>query len=162
MKVLFYDGQVTNHDDDDPTVERLIYLGAETIPIEVFNGYERFADSLNTVKVGEQWGFTFDYVAQEVEEYNEAKDALDIKKRERRDGGFLVEGMMFDSDNNARIAYQELAMTLSADPTFSTEWKASNGDWVTMDVAMFQKVVAAGSKHIADTFSWYKTELEKI
>ena len=80
--------------------------------------------------------------------------ALQGEKSRARDGGFTVGGVLFDSDEAARVAYLELAMKLQADPAFSTAWKASDGVWVTMNAELFSQVYAAGAAHIAACFAW--------
>jgi hypothetical protein len=69
------------------------------------------------------------------------------------EAGFVVGGIIYAFDANARIAYQELAMTFSMLPEFQTRWKASV-EWVTMDVVLFQQIVAEGKFHIASWFGW--------
>lgn len=80
--------------------------------------------------------------------------AIQAEKTRARDGGFMVNGALFDSDEAARVAYLELAMKLQADPGFSTAWKASDGVWVTMNAELFSQVYAAGANHIAACFAW--------
>ena len=69
-------------------------------------------------------------------------------------GGIVVNGILFDSDLSARMAYNELALRFSQNPTFSTRWKASTGSWVTMDAVLFSQVMAAGEAHIQGCFAW--------
>ena len=76
------------------------------------------------------------------------------EKSRARDGGFLVDGALYDSDAAARVAYLELAMRLQSEPNFSTSWKATDGVWVTMDAALFAQVYAAGAAHVAACFAW--------
>jgi hypothetical protein len=80
--------------------------------------------------------------------------AIRTEKRRARDAGFDVEGMQFDSDAAARIAYLELAKNLGNDPTYSTRWRASEGIWTTMGAALFAKVEAGLKAHIAAVFAW--------
>lgn len=79
--------------------------------------------------------------------------AIQTRKVQARDGGFLVNGVRFDSDGAARIAYIELAMRLQASATFSTAWKASDGVWVTMNAALYAQVAAAGEAHVSAAFA---------
>ena len=81
-------------------------------------------------------------------------DAIQAEKVRARDSGFLVDGVLFDSDQSARISYAELALRLSAEPTFTTPWKASAGAWVTMDAVKYQEVAATGGAHIQAVFAW--------
>ena len=80
--------------------------------------------------------------------------AVQAEKVRVRDGGFLVAGVLFDSDISARTSYQELALRLSQNPAFETQWKASQGQWVTMDAALYAQVMTAGEAHIAAVFAW--------
>lgn len=81
-------------------------------------------------------------------------DAIQAEKVRARDAGFLVDGVLFDSDQSARISYAELALRLASDPTFVTPWKASAGAWVTMDAAKYAQVAATGGAHIQAVFAW--------
>lgn len=82
--------------------------------------------------------------------------AVQAEKVRVRDAGFLVGETLFDSDNAARTAYLELAMNLQWDNVYTTEWKASEGKWVTMDAVLFMQVKAAGTAHISALFDWQK------
>lgn len=78
----------------------------------------------------------------------------DAKKKQLRDGGFELNGILFDSDFGARMAYAELGIKFSQDPTYSTLWKASTGQWVTMDATLYQQIASAGEAHISGVFAW--------
>lgn len=80
--------------------------------------------------------------------------AIQVGKVAARDGGVVVNGILFDSDLAARMAYNELAIRFQQNPSFSTQWKASKGQWVTMDAALFAQVMAAGEAHIQACFAW--------
>ncbi len=80
--------------------------------------------------------------------------AIQAEKCRVRDGGFLVDGVLFDSDQAARTSYLELALRFQVDPGFSTRWKASSGVWVTMDATLFSQVQVAGMAHIQAVFAW--------
>ena len=96
-----------------------------------------------------------EWIGATIEEAKAAKlAAIQAEKTKARDGGFMVNGTLFDSDEAARVAYLELAMKLQADPEFSTAWKASDGAWVTMNAELFSQVYAAGANHIAACFAW--------
>ena len=83
-------------------------------------------------------------------------------RRKALDGGFVHDGILWDSDGNARIAYAELAMRYQYDPTFATTWKASDGYWVEMTPTLFQAVYAAGSEHVQKCFAWQAQKEEEI
>ena len=52
---------------------------------------------------------------------------VNTKKNRKRDGGFTFDGIRYDTDQSARLAYAELAVKLMRDPSFTTMWKASEG-----------------------------------
>lgn len=70
------------------------------------------------------------------------------------DGGFLHNGVLFDSDSKARLAYLEFAHKLSTQATYSAPWKASTGVWVTMDATLFTALQPAYEAHISACFAW--------
>lgn len=96
-----------------------------------------------------------DIVAAKLEAINEGKNKA-------LDGGFrftIGEGegsreVIFDSDSKARLAYLELAVKLGQDPAYTTPWKASRGQWVTMDAALFADLQPAYEAHIQACFAW--------
>lgn len=82
--------------------------------------------------------------------------AINNGKNAALDGGFVHDDKLFDSDSNARLAYLELSLKLSQDPTYSTPWKASTGVWVTMDAALFAALQPAYEAHIQACFAWQR------
>lgn len=72
------------------------------------------------------------------------------------DGGFVHDGTLYDSDAKARLAYLELSLKLGQDPTYSTPWKASAGQWVMMTAALFAALQPAYEAHIAGCFAWQR------
>ena len=84
--------------------------------------------------------------------------AIQAEKNRVRDGGFLVEGTLFDSDAGARVAYLEIENKLFVDNTFTVQWKASDGVWVTMNAELYDKVKVAGTEHIHNCFLWQATK----
>ena len=88
--------------------------------------------------------------------------AIHAEKNRARDGGFIVDGVLFDSDLPARTSYAELAIAMQQDPAFSTRWKASDGVWVDMDATLFQKVYAACRAHIEACFAWQEAKEQAV
>lgn len=80
--------------------------------------------------------------------------AINEAKNLALDSGFTFDGVLYDSDSKARLAYLELALKLGQDATYSTPWKASTGQWVTMDAALFAALQPAYEAHIAGCFAW--------
>ena len=75
------------------------------------------------------------------------------------DGGFLHNGVLFDSDIKARAAYLELAYKFGQDPMYVKDgWKASTGVWVTMDAALFAALQPDYEAHIDWCFVWQKAK----
>ena len=80
---------------------------------------------------------------------------INAAKNTRLDGGFLHNGVLFDSDIKARAAYLELAYKFGQDPMYVKEgWKASTGVWVTMDAALFAALQPDYEAHIDGCFVW--------
>ena len=88
--------------------------------------------------------------------------AIHAEKNRARDGGFIVDGVLFDSDLPARTSYAELAIAMQTDPTLTTRWKASDGVWVDMTSALFQQVYAAGRAHIEACFAWQEAKEQAV
>lgn len=88
--------------------------------------------------------------------------AIQAGKVAARDRGVEVNGVLFDSDLAARMAYNELAVRFQQNPGFSTDWKASAGQWVTMDAALFTQVMAAGEAHIQACFAWQAAREQEV
>ena len=88
--------------------------------------------------------------------------AIHAEKNRARDGGFVVGGVLYDSDLPARTSYAELAIAMQTDPTLTTRWKASDGVWVAMDLALFQQVYAAGRAHIEACFAWQEAKEQSV
>lgn len=88
------------------------------------------------------------------------------RKNEKRDGGFVVRvdgvDVRWDSDVAARLAYAELVQRMASEPEFTTRWKASEGQWVNMDAALFQIVYATGAQHVAAAFAWQEAEEARL
>ena len=101
-----------------------------------------------------------EFTAAETQDMSMA--VLDIEKVARLTGGFLVDGVLFDSDVNAEIRYMQLQGKFAADPTYSVPWKAANNVWVTMDLALFQTVIAAFEANLTGVYTWLAAEQAKL
>lgn len=97
-------------------------------------------------------------------------EAINEGKNQALDAGFLFtarEGeeardVLFDSDAKARLAYLELALKLGQDQAYSTPWKASRGQWVTMDAALFAALQPAYEAHIQACFAWQAAREQEL
>lgn len=68
-----------------------------------------------------------------------------------------------DPDLEARIAYLELMIKFMIDPNYSvSNWKASDGVWVTMDATLLSKLINALSVKETLAFNWLKAKQEAI
>jgi hypothetical protein len=87
------------------------------------------------------------------------KAELQAEKVRVRDGGVMVGGVLFDTDQNARLAYQEFFMMWTLNPAYTVEkWKASPGAWVVMDGAKYQEVMQAGAQQMQAVYSWQEQQ----
>jgi hypothetical protein len=86
----------------------------------------------------------------------------DAKKKQMLNAGFTVNDLLFDSDTTAELRYLQLATKFQADQIYSTQWKAANNVWVTMDYALFQQVKAAFEAHIQSVYTWLAIKQAEI
>jgi len=102
--------------------------------------------------------------------FNSKMTAINAGKNRALDAGFLFttgEGeeareVLFDSDTKARLAYLELATQIQMDPAFSTAWKASTGNWVMMDVALFTALIPVYRAHVQACFEWQAAREQEL
>jgi len=84
-------------------------------------------------------------------------------KNAARDAGIIVNGTLFDTDSNARIAYLELSFKLSQDPAYSVQWKANDiGDWVEMNATLFNDLYVAFGTHLESVFTWQEVQSQAV
>jgi hypothetical protein len=83
MRVFSYNEEIINCDDDDAQIARLLAVGAEEVPIELFGDYPHLANSNNTTRVDGVWTFTLD-VAEQQEADMSALAAAVRNERNRR------------------------------------------------------------------------------
>ncbi len=108
-----------------------------------------------------------DHVATASGDWAVSRDTLltmiNEEKKYRRDSGFLVGGMLWDSDYEARLAYAEAKYKFAADSGYVVpNWKVSAGVWVTMNKPLFDKVYEAGEAHIAAAFDWQRRKEDEL
>lgn len=90
-------------------------------------------------------------------------EIIQAEKKRIRDGGIEIDGVIFDSDKTASIAYRLFFATkLSQDPTYIKRWKASNGTWVTMDAKLFAKIETSMENLYSSVFEWQEAKTEEI
>ena len=89
-------------------------------------------------------------------------EAINSGKNSALDAGFVHDGVLFDSDYKARLAYLEAATQFQLDPEFSTQWKASTGQWVTMDAALFASLIPVYRAHVQACFAWQGAREQEV
>jgi hypothetical protein len=89
-------------------------------------------------------------------------EAINSGKNSALDAGFWHDGVLFDSDYKARLAYLEAATQFQLDPDFSTQWKASTGQWVTMDAALFSALIPVYRTHVQTCFAWQGAREQEV
>lgn len=98
---------------------------------------------------------------QPIDDFSKLKEHLieivNAARQLKMYAGFLVDGVLFAFDDRARLAYQELALALSTNPSYSTDWRTVN-EWVVMDMALFQKTLTAATVHVQTCFNWQKSK----
>jgi len=91
-------------------------------------------------------------------------DALQLEKARVRDGGILVDGILFDTDKSAMDAYTRTAVfVFQANPAaVIPQWKASEGVWVEMTYALLQKLIPAGLANESAAFTWQQGQEQLV
>lgn len=94
---------------------------------------------------------------------DQKRTEMAAKKNAIRDGGFEVNGVLWDSDYNARTAYNELRFQFFANPAYTVEnFKVSEGNWITMTKDAFDVAQTIGTQTIENAFTTYKEKLIEI
>lgn len=90
-------------------------------------------------------------------------DAIQKEKCRVRDSGVAVEGIVFDTDNAARIAYLEFLGMSQMNPGYTEpNWKASENIFVSMTQELFFKVVLARQTNERNAFEWQKARVIEV
>lgn len=84
------------------------------------------------------------------------KADVQAEKIRIRDGGIVVGGVLFDTDERAMSAYTRTMLFLfSQQPTAEIpNWKASDGVWVTMTLPLMQQMIPVAIANEAAAFAW--------
>lgn len=88
--------------------------------------------------------------------------AINEGKNVALDAGFVHGSVLFDSDIKARLAYLEVEKKLREAPGYSTDWKASRGQWVTMDATLFASLQTTYEAHISACFAWQGAREQEV
>jgi len=151
----------------DGAVELLVtFSGLGEIPFAArINDVEAHGRELYTRAMQGEFGAVTPYSAPVVplDELAARKlAAVSNAKNTALDGGFWYDGILWDSDAKARLAYLELATQVQLDPTFSTPWKASTGTWRTMDAALFAALIPVYRAHVQACFAWQAAREQEV
>lgn len=87
---------------------------------------------------------------------------VQVEKSRVLNSGFMHGGILYDSDEAARIAYGMLGLKFLQTPSYSTSWKASGEIWVTMTVVLFAAVQVSYEQHMTDCFAWQAQKQQEI
>lgn len=91
------------------------------------------------------------------------KANIQIEKKRVRDGGVVVNDVLFDTDLPARMSYAELHRKIDSNPTYTVpHWKASGNVFVSMDATKLSQVEQAGEQLLADVFAWQAAQNSAI
>ena len=90
--------------------------------------------------------------------------ALQAEKVRIRDGGVVVDGTLFDTDESAMSAYTRTMLFLfSQNPTASiANWKASTGAWVTMTLPLLSSLVPVIAANETAAFAWQSARESEV
>jgi len=102
--------------------------------------------------------------AQSLDELKvEKEQEMQEEKRKAKLKGIIVDGVLFDTDDSARLAYIELFLKFITNPSYTvSDWKASEGNWVTMDYLTFTKLMSAWEVRLSGLFSFIKIKEQEI
>lgn len=155
---LYGNGFVANN----ITIAEYEFIEVDNVPVDYMGRHYTYTDGV--------WTATQAKIDCDTEKLVEIKtqkfSQLQIKKHTLRDAGFRVDvngnSILFNSDINARVAYNELALQFQYNPAFTTFWKASDEAWLEMNLELYQTVIAAGKTHIENCFSWQAQKEQEI
>lgn len=88
---------------------------------------------------------------------------LSTKKNTAKSSGFLVDGVLWDSDEAAWIVYNSLTIAFYTNPSYTVEnFKVSEGNWITMTSDIFSKAYAKGNEELQAIFTKYKEKTAAV
>ena len=117
-----------------------------------------------------EFGTVVPYIAPEVVETTLEQlagiklAAIQKEKIRVRDGGVLVDGILFDTDARAMAAYTKTMVFLfSQNPTaVIQDWKASEGIWIQMTYPLLASLVPIMAANETNAFAWQAAREEEI
>lgn len=118
---------------------------------------ERWVAEGNTIE-------PFETPTEKLENAKKTKEsAIRQEKIVAKSKGIVVDGILFDTDDAARLSYIEFMLKQMINPSYTvSEWKASEGVWVTMDAILFGKLMTAWEARLTSLFSFVKTKENEL
>jgi len=75
------------------------------------------------------------------------------KRWEKEVGGILVNGLTVSTDDRSKTMISGARVAAQNDPTFSTQWKSSDGTFATINAAAVIAISDAMLSHVSDCFA---------
>lgn len=124
---------------------------------------EPVASELYTRALEGEFGEVKSYVVDINELIQQRTQELTLKINMVLYGGVKVNGITFDTDNNAISAYNNYLVRFQINPILEIpNWKASKDTWVTMNKDLLNQVVTAYDEVKAYCFEYKKTITDQI
>lgn len=83
-------------------------------------------------------------------------------KNEKRDASFILYGVMWDNDRNARSEYTQLQTEISLNSYVERVWKTHGTTFVNLTKEIALDVIAESTKQVQDSFIWMQSEIERL
>lgn len=84
------------------------------------------------------------------------------KRWEKENGGINVGGAQIATDDRSKVMISGARVAAENDPDFSTEWKAADGSFVTVNAAMIVAISDAMLAHVSNCFALETRVLAQI
>lgn len=94
---------------------------------------------------------------------NQKLAEIQAEKCRVRDGGMIVDGILWDTDTSAISAYMQFMFKLQLNNAASVpNWKASTGVWTVMDGTVLTSLMAEWETLQTSAFNWQKEKEEEV
>jgi len=84
------------------------------------------------------------------------------KRWEKENGGINIGGAQIATDDRSKVMISGARVAAENDPNFSTEWKAADGSFVTVNAAMIVAISDAMLAHVSNCFALEAQVLAQI
>lgn len=84
----------------------------------------------------------------------ELRRAIRDHKRMMRNVGIVVNGVRYDSDYNAEIAYLSFSLNTKTNTSYTKRWKASTDQWVTMNRELCLQLIEELNNYLDRLYNW--------